>query len=615
MGTALKSRALTFGKKPPRNLPSEPLQSLFMDDEAGRAAIQRVESLVTAGAQPFSAASIAELSAMTEAAYPALLLDRQQHPPPLQRPLPQRGAPAKPDAIETRDLLRRISKLRINWNQFQRDLAPPPPPPPPPPPLPRTLQEVSAEYGSVEELMEGLALDGSKLQFYVPFGFGERPPPLVYPPAPPVMFGSVPVWIDDLVHVLYAFTAPRLALGAPRRIRTLEPSLECSRGEDGVVHPTVISLTKDGMRCSFFADYIPPDADGGRLPSVAHSVTSLAWTTERVLQSTLLAHAHDDGIPPLDFRLLLPTPSPRLPNGYEFRALEREVVANTQRAIRAGRGAMHAFSNFISYVLTLPFDPSPPDTSIYSRRTFAAEYDHHEDFYIGRDPHAPHAPSASSTGVDVRFQENLENMNPAERADRLGLVDRLKAFKENNPTDVEILTFASLCREYLDIVKNDLENKKWNDAQWNDSKNAAIKQQAFLRARIGVKGKMLEAAVNIAHDRTSEPTVRAKLNERKQRFEEYKTAEKEAHKIHRRRIGAAGLLGMAMARSVLGHDAPDLNSIVSWPDDEVMEQNEFKFRVQELHDTLKANQDDANTRVSALRLGEACAITHYSLVS
>jgi hypothetical protein len=308
IGATLVATGNRLAAKPDTDvLPSEPLQSLFMKPVHGLHAYARATSLPNLDAR---------VAAAIAAAYPSSLLlsdialdvavnglvrtDAEPQRPPLQ-------------VDAARIVQRRMAALRFDYPDTVH--------------LDGATKALHASDKALVEAMSSLSLaSGARaLAFYVPYGYGQAPPRLVYPPVPAPMFGSVPVWTED---VLASIDALSTALGAPGRtgaaLTTVSicPVFPCGGAPQWPLpeHPSLLDVRigaarrspKDvlfGVDVCFWASepelgnvasqpdtHTPTYANeaankhlqGTYERKLASRVSTLAWNAERILQSLLL---------------------------------------------------------------------------------------------------------------------------------------------------------------------------------------------------------------------------------------------------------------------------------------------------------------------------------------
>ena len=159
-------------------LPSEPLQALFMDPAHGLRAFARAMAFPTLDYHVVAAVA---------GAYPSslLLTDAQASAPDAIAPF---GAPLKTPTVPeyaAQKVRERMAALRFNYPATVH--------------LDASKTALHSTTDDLTDAMSSLALDNDTLAFYVPYGHGHAPPRLVYPPVPAPMFGSVPVWVSDVL--------------------------------------------------------------------------------------------------------------------------------------------------------------------------------------------------------------------------------------------------------------------------------------------------------------------------------------------------------------------------------------------------------------------------------
>jgi hypothetical protein len=161
-------------------LPSEPLQALFTAPVHGVRAFARAAAFPTLDRRVVAAMA---------GAYPSslLLTDAQAANPDAIEPF---GEPLKPPPVPenvARKVRERMAALRFDYPATVH--------------LDASSEALHASDADLTVAMNRLALtnESNSVAFYVPYGHGQAPPRLVYPPVPAPMFGSVPVWISDVL--------------------------------------------------------------------------------------------------------------------------------------------------------------------------------------------------------------------------------------------------------------------------------------------------------------------------------------------------------------------------------------------------------------------------------
>ena len=140
-------------------------------------------------------------------AYPSslLLTDAQASTPDAIAPF---GAPLKTPTVPeyaAQKVRERMAALRFNYPATVH--------------LDASKTALHATTDDLTDAMSSLALDNDTLAFYAPYGHGHAPPRLVYPPVPAPMFGSVPVWVSDVLASILSDALFRLA--QPVRARAI----------------------------------------------------------------------------------------------------------------------------------------------------------------------------------------------------------------------------------------------------------------------------------------------------------------------------------------------------------------------------------------------------------
>ena len=358
-------------------VPSEPLQSLFIDPNHGEFAHRRARLFAAPHAASMRGVLIVRSIA---ASYPSLLVPRAEHVPPV-RPVPAPAAelpmPTRPAATDDPQvqgaLARRAAGLRLDF------------------PL------VDAHEGDdKQQLAERFATMNvaERAHFCVPYGFGDTSPPLTAVAISAIMFGSVPVWSADwrfaLLDVLRSLDAANPlvaavpAVDATRAVARLQPQRRRSAcgGDSALPGPSIVRAS-DTHRYTFFAsagmsaidtnvlgDFVaaPNGAAGHALPAsdaaaaehvqdqqalaLSRAVNEIAWNAERTLQCVLLAVARQGTAINLS-GALPPDPPPR-PDGPPPRddlSNQRNLAFKLMLSHR--RRALKALQNLIRKVRKL----------------------------------------------------------------------------------------------------------------------------------------------------------------------------------------------------------------------------------------------------------------------
>jgi len=308
IGATLVATGNRLAAKPDTDvLPAEPLQSLFMKPVHGLHAYARATALPNLDARVANAIAAAYPSSLL---LPDGALDAAVNGLVRTDAVPRRP-PVQADAA--RIVQRRMAALRFDYPDTVH--------------LDGATKALHASDKALMEAMSSLSLaSGARaLAFYVPYGYGQAPPRLVYPPVPAPMFGSVPVWTED---VLASIDALRTALSVPGATGAAVPTVSicpvfpCGGAPQRPLpeHPSLLDVRIGGARRSpkdalfgvdvcFWASEpelgnvasqtgtnAPPRANeaakkhlqGVYERKLASRVSTLAWNAERVLQSLLL---------------------------------------------------------------------------------------------------------------------------------------------------------------------------------------------------------------------------------------------------------------------------------------------------------------------------------------
>jgi len=283
-------------------LPSEPLQSLFMKPVHGLHAYARATALpnldarvATAMAAAYPSSLLLSDTALDDAVNGLVRTDAVPRRPPVQT-----------DAA--RIVQRRMAALRFDYPDTVH--------------LDGATKALHASDKALVEAMSSLSLaSGARaLAFYVPYGYGQAPPRLVYPPVPAPMFGSVPVWTEDVLASIDALLVFLDAQGTPTTAAMpttrICPVFPCGGTTQRPLpmHPAVLEArirdaSTNAVDVCFWASEpelgSAIDANGASAPNranraakehalgvkerrLASRVSTLAWNAERTLQALLL---------------------------------------------------------------------------------------------------------------------------------------------------------------------------------------------------------------------------------------------------------------------------------------------------------------------------------------
>lgn len=303
IGATLVATGNRLSAKPDTDiLPSEPLQSLFMKPVQGLHAYARATALpnldarvATAIAAAYPSSLLLSDDVLDDAVNGLVRADAEPRRPPVQ-------------ADAARIVQRRMAALRFDY--------------------PDTVHldgETNALHAFDTALVEAmcslsLASGARALAFYVPYGYGQAPPRLVYPPVPAPMFGSVPVWTEDVLASIDgllvsldaqgtpttdAVTAARICPvfpcgGTPQRPLPMHPAILDARIRDASVNAIDVcfwaSEPELGNAVGPNGTSVPNRANGAAKQhtlgteerKLASRVSTLAWNAERTLQALLL---------------------------------------------------------------------------------------------------------------------------------------------------------------------------------------------------------------------------------------------------------------------------------------------------------------------------------------
>lgn len=304
IGATLVATGNRLSAKPDTDvLPSEPLQSLFMKPVHGLHAYARATALPNLDTR---------VAAAIAAAYPSSLLlsdialDAAVNGLVRADAEPQRP-PVQVDAA--RIVQRRMAALRFDYPDTVH--------------LDGATKALHASDKALVEAMSSLSVaSGARaLAFYVPYGYGQAPPRLVYPPVPAPMFGSVPVWTADVLASIDALLAsldaaqgtPTTAAvaaaricpvfpcgGTPQRPLPMHPAILDARIRDASTNAVDVcfwaSEPELGNAVGPNGTNVPKRANGAAKQhtlgveerKLASRVSTLAWNAERTLQALLL---------------------------------------------------------------------------------------------------------------------------------------------------------------------------------------------------------------------------------------------------------------------------------------------------------------------------------------
>tara|TARA_B100000787_G_scaffold168890_1_gene158625 strand:- start:5632 stop:7689 length:2058 start_codon:yes stop_codon:yes gene_type:complete len=210
-------------------------------------------------------------------------------------------------AARMRLVEQRMAALRLDWDRANLDVQTAPDTA-----LAQAMNTLNLTVSGYSAL--------SPTAYYVPYGHGHAPPRLVYPPVPTPMFGSVPVWLEDVDAVVAqlqsAIVMGNGTSGATVLDAWIVPTFPCNSDgyNERVRHPSVLEVTVGPTvrRIDFWAsepELVPSQLSNATKTSVyadaknaavahkqdeasrqlASRVSTLAWNAERVMQALLLA--------------------------------------------------------------------------------------------------------------------------------------------------------------------------------------------------------------------------------------------------------------------------------------------------------------------------------------
>lgn len=350
--------ATVFERRPPYQLPHEVLSSLFASPLDGLVACDRVGAVLNLAPAPGWAAAGETLGAAA-ASYPANLLLTDAYRANTRNrarddvdafavAAPEPIAPMLPQAARLAALRRRAAALRAEGV-----------------PISGATRVAAPEVDDLVDVLGALDLanPSSNGAFYVPFGYGSKPPALTLPPVGAPMFGSVPVYRAFLAQALATTTAALRTLAVPvagpppppppgggARVVYLMPTVGCTppsvlrTGDEDPesMHPMMVQLihspaivavqfqASEGFRSpaapAAAAPPPPPPASGAPPPTGAEAaeghaqnaasrrlradVSAIAWNAERVHQALLLGICSlEEAPPPAEVRVEVALPA------------------------------------------------------------------------------------------------------------------------------------------------------------------------------------------------------------------------------------------------------------------------------------------------------------------
>jgi hypothetical protein len=620
-------QGLASEKGPNTTMPSEPLQSLFMDVAHGHRAYQRAVAMTSTS----SDATKIRVQRAFASAYPSLLFDRGGVAA-VTAQIPDRP----PQAHSVEDV---VLSLRIRMAKLQLDF----------PTLDVLDTAITTQPASGDTLVTRLAEElavfsieranstpsrdkfgvEKSMRFAVPFGYGDAPPPLVPMPVSALGFGSVPVWVDDVRTVL----AQALTALDPASLPALSPVVHVtSRGPcaptdgRGVEHPTIIKVVDRATLTFEFAhsevgpsgirtttDAVPVSAldavqqhvQSPETLALSDAVCGLAWNSERVLQC-VLAGVSQLGSPTCEIVSQLPD---TLRSEETGRVMEQSIDVRIRRIEdvleTTANNAIGLMQKIIVDVIGVEgrgsLQPAPGDQADEDDPITAASID---DVHIDLSSR----PSTSTGAV-------LAEMPP--KAQLL-----LIQIKELNPKSnwfnrQELLEFARTLREY----EKGLYDSLLRDENWRTTFTANLKQGLKTNAKDKMEARLRKYRnesedANDLYSMVDDTEVnvqeidRLKDLEAQRREAELGSASRWSKERHLQRIhlAVAHVVGVAMSRSLVEPVKPVLTKI-RWQllvrqkltDDQVIQERDRLNKLFQRFDIVLKEMAG-----KALRLSELC---------
>jgi len=626
-------------------IPSEPLQSLFMDPDHGHAAFER--ALGVAAVAPNRAAVGNLLTQAVCSAYPSLLVDPGLHPtiPPRQAPA-NRPAPMRPD--DPADVNALVGALRARTAKLRLNFQP--------------LSQLQAQPPTVDSITDALMRLGAEKEFYVPYGYGDPLPPLKTPPISAVMLGSVPVWAVDLrACLLDALNVGwqqqgRSVLGFHGRICPQSVS-GCGTAEPPLSSPAIIDArvltneTRYRFVASCFAnDPLPPlqslgtravanDAFGAASSFhqratealLSDAVCEIAWNAERMLQCLLVAVSLQGPAPPMVFEFphvpfLVDTEWPRKlirlkKNASDSKAsmihFAKMLVSNLQTTIDEVLPSKSLLKRVGRFVLgsRVVGGGLPPLAADRTSEAF-------DDSPEWADIEGQEDQMQSELGTGVQAAQPASNSLIVDYTS-LSIIADIREWRLASLTEDNLEYIARFAREFCDALftafeKEDDYRDEFRDRMTREldpDPNAVTDamRRAFedYRSKAGrTLGLTADGAQSLWKDYTA--ALEALPKNRTERLYGTSTAAmqqaRERDRRHRHRLLLAYILARAMARAVVGPSALPQMTIADTSRTGRREQHALeRTLLLDAVDKLKTVMDA--TPVSALRFSEACAIS------
>jgi len=291
------------------SFPSEPLQSLLGDALDGQRAFKRIKECVDRSTIPVRLRNV--IVGAVASSFPSNgLLGLVRQPEPAVELLPIRDPIVDNDnEKKRRSLLTRLAELRVDLVGLPVSMSP------------QTVSQLT------DAMVHMNVTHAKPTVFYVPHGFGDSPPPILYPSTTSPMFGSVPVRLSIVIELIgtavFGEPVPAPPAGTPQSHTIRFKTWPCN--DDMNVHPLFIERFNSKTTTVFASMMSAPElvdpavgnddvasyeAAGVDIGDVArgfvisdtsrhlsHRVASMAWNAERVLQAACMASESYDGNP------------------------------------------------------------------------------------------------------------------------------------------------------------------------------------------------------------------------------------------------------------------------------------------------------------------------------
>jgi len=352
--------------------PSEPLQSLLGDALDGQRAFKRIKACVDGSNIPVRLRNV--IVGAVASSFPSNgLLGIIRQPEPAVELLPIRDPIVDNDnEKKRRNLLTRLAELRVDLVGLPVSMSP------------QTVSQLT------DAMVHMNVTHAKPTVFYVPHGFGDSPPPLIYPSTTSPMFGSVPVRLSTVIELIrtavFVEPVPAPPAGTPQSHTIRFKTWPCN--DDMKVHPLFIERFNSKTTTVFASMMSAPElvdpavgnddvasyeAAGVDIGDVArgfllsdtsrhlsHRVASMAWNAERVLQAACMASESYDGNPMkfvIDLANLtekVPVEAPRL----QVSAETKQQLQRTARMFASGHYAM--LRSIVASVISFGMFSIPP---------------------------------------------------------------------------------------------------------------------------------------------------------------------------------------------------------------------------------------------------------------